>query len=471
LLDPGGTTSVGTAYSGGMLTFPVGSPQNGVFSTTTGAGQVSIPLPPGPATLPANGAGTTSPAGPVTGTTFLSTDGSFFYANLIPVNSPTQAEFIYGGRLVNQSFYAPTANNRFFAFNLQPDAALNSPIPFVTNSTGGSVAGPSVSSIYAIAPANTQFGSFNANTNPNVNSPHYLQASLGISGAGPSQTSVLVVSTGSFFTSTTTGTVVASGPVRGSFFAPGTSVPVQTRSAASTVPDGLNNNLFGSNTISGFVLDQNSYTATDSPLQQLAATSPLGGSTTNYAFNQPAVVTPVPSTITGVSRTTQTLSGSFGGIMYPNIVGSPPGSPYPATGNATVQTNAANNRLAATLSGGDSLADQRHTAADLFERVQSVFAARLGVLWHCIEQPSAEWTLPAMPVPAVGLLDRGAQYYEYRGNRGRPPRRGAYKHLGRRRPQHHLAGGCQRNLHRQRAGIRCQQRCELPRLRCLQHAL
>jgi hypothetical protein len=61
----------------------------------------------------------------------MTSDGAFFYANLIPVNSPGQAEFIFGGQPVNQSFYAPTSNNRFFAFNLQPDAALQSPIPFV----------------------------------------------------------------------------------------------------------------------------------------------------------------------------------------------------------------------------------------------------------------------------------------------------------------------------------------------------
>jgi hypothetical protein len=111
----------------------------------------------------------------------------------------------------------------------------------------------------------------------------------------------------------------------------------------------------GSNTITGFVLDQNSYGATDNPVQQLAASTPLGGSTTNYAFNQPAVASSVASTITGASRTTQTLSGSFGGIMYPNIVGSALGSPYPVTGSATVSTDATSNRLAATLSGSDPL--------------------------------------------------------------------------------------------------------------------
>jgi hypothetical protein len=140
---------------------------------------------------------------------------------------------------------------------------------------------------------------FNANTNPNVNSPHYLQASLAINGQGANQNSILLVSTGSFFTSSATGTVVGSGPVRGSYFAPGASGPLRTASAASTVPDGLNNNLFGSNRITGFVLDQNSYSATDNPVQQLAASTPLGGSTTNYAFNQPAVASSVPSTIAG----------------------------------------------------------------------------------------------------------------------------------------------------------------------------
>jgi hypothetical protein len=171
-----------------------------------------------------------------------------------------------------------------------------------------------------------------------------------------SQSSVLVVSTGSFFTSTANGTVVANGPVRGTYLAGGTSVPVRTTAAAATVPDGLGNNLFATNTITGFVLDQNSYSTTDNPVQQLAASAPLGRATTTYAFNQPAVATSVSSTITGVSTTTQTLSGSFGGIMYPNTVATGQlGSPYPVTGSATVSTNATNNRVAATLTGSDPL--------------------------------------------------------------------------------------------------------------------
>jgi hypothetical protein len=357
LLDPGGNSSVGIGYSGGTLSYPAGLPQNGVFIAMIGKSQLKIPLPfvPGFSTLPADGAGTTSPSGPVTGTTFLSSDGTFFYANLTPMNSPGQAEFIFGGQQVNPSFYAPTANNQFYALTLQPDVALQSPIPFVTNSTGGNVSNSSVSPVYVVAPANTQFGANNAKTNTNVNAPNYLQASLAINGKGANQSSVLVVSTGSFFTSSTTGTVVGSGSVRGSYFASDALVPVQTRSAASTVPDGLNNNLFGSNTITGFVLDQNSYSTTNNPVQQLATAVPLGGSAANYAFNHPGVATSVPSTISGASRTTQTLSGWFGGIMYPNIVGTGMGFPYPVAGSATVSTNATSNRLTAALSGTDPL--------------------------------------------------------------------------------------------------------------------
>jgi hypothetical protein len=348
-------------YTGGTLTYPAGQPANGVFAATLAAGSIQFPLAPGstsPGFVNFGPAGTASPFGQFTGTSYMAPDSTFFYANLTPTNPALQQErgFIFGGQPVNQSFYAPTANNRFFAFNLQPDAALNSPIPFVTNSSGGNVANPSVSPIYAVAPPNTQFGAFNANTNPNVNSPHYLQASLGISGQGASQSSVLVVSTGSFFTSTASGTVVANGPVRGTYLPGGTSVPVRTTAGAATVPDGLGNNLFGGNTINGFVLDQNTYSTTDNPVQQVADSAPLGRATTTYAFNQPAVATSVPSTITGVSRTTQTLSGSFGGIMYPNTVATGQlGSPYPVTGNATVSTNATNNRVAVTLTGSDPL--------------------------------------------------------------------------------------------------------------------
>jgi hypothetical protein len=332
-------------YTDGMLS-------NGVLSSMLGgAGQLTIPLVPGNSSF--GPAGTASPLGPVSGTSYLSADGTFFYANLTPVNAPTQREFIFGGMPVDQGFYAPTGTVRLSAFTVQPDAALQSQIPFITNGTGGNLANPAVSPYLVVAPANTAFGLFNVGANPNAVGTRALQASLAINGQGVNQNSVLVINTGSFFTSSDSGKVAGAGIIRGSFLGDGTSRPVRISSSAATVPDGFNNNLFGGTTVSGFVLDQNTYNLNDSLQTQLASQVPLGGTAVNYAFNQPVTAATLPSNV-GASRTTQTLSGYFGGIMSPQVVGSGFPTPYAVTGTATIPTDATNNRLGATtFSGGD----------------------------------------------------------------------------------------------------------------------
>ena len=334
-------------YTNGML-------QNGIFTASLGGlGNLSFPLVPGAASFgPAN---TSSPAGPLTGTSFLSPDNTFFYADLQAPGFPTGRGFIFGGQPVNQSFYAATGNARIFAFDVQPDAALQSPIPFITNNTGGNIPNPSVSPYYVVAPASSGFGAFNPNTNPTAAGTGTLQASLGINGQGANQSSVLVVNVGNIVTSSDRGNpVVGSGIVRGSFMANGTSSPVQISSSSATVPSGLNNNFFGSNAISGFVVDQNGYNSNLNFQQQLATQTPYGGTSTNYAFNQPITATTLPSGV-GASRTSQGLTGFNGGIMYPRDVSTGALAPYAiGIGVTAVATDAVNNGVLAEFVGVDT---------------------------------------------------------------------------------------------------------------------
>jgi hypothetical protein len=343
-------------YTNGILSFPPGSPQNGIFSVALGGSStstLSFPLVPGMASFgPAN---TSSPVGPLTGTSFLSPDNTFFYADLQGPAFPSGRGFIFGGLPVDPSFYAPTGSARVFAFDVQPDAALQSPIPFVTNTTGGNIPNPSISPYYVVAPASSGFGAFNPNLNASAAGTGTLQASLGINGQGANQSSVLVVNVGNIATSSDSGNpVVGSGIVRGSFLANGTSSPVQINSSSATVPSGLNNNFFGSNAISGFVVDQNGYNSNLNFQQQLATQTPYGGTPANYAFNQPVTASTLPSGV-GANRTSQTLSGFFGGIMYPRngSVGALP--PYAiGIGAAGVTTDAANNSVSAAFAGVDN---------------------------------------------------------------------------------------------------------------------
>ena len=350
------------AYTGGTLTYPAGQPANGVFAAALGPGSIQFPLAPGstsPGFVNFGPAGTASPFGQFTGTSYMAPDSTFFYANLTPTAPAIQQErgFIFGGQPVpSNSPFITTApgSPQLYTYTLQQDAALQSPIPFITQSTGGNIPNPSISPFYVVAPAQSPFGAFNSTTNPSAIGTRSLQASLAINGTGAAQTSALVVQTGSFFTSTDTGTVAGDGVVRGSFAANGTTAPVRIGSGAATVPDGNGNNIFGTGTgslpISGFVLDQNQYNTNQNFVpNQVANQIPLGGTASTYAFNQPA--TPTASTGFG-TRTTQTTTGYFGGVMYP-VVGGSVGSPYAVAGTTSVQTNATNNRVGATFTGSD----------------------------------------------------------------------------------------------------------------------
>ena len=252
-------------YSNATITYPPGSvPQNGTFSASIGAaGQVTLsPLTPGRTNAVT---ATSSTGATAAGTATMTPDGKFFYANLVNTTpgSVTARLFVFGGVPVNQSFYAPTPTKQFYAFTVQPDGALGSgsqpqTIPFLPSNYGGTMPNATVSPLYLATIANQSFGNFNATTNPSGAAPHYLQASLAINGQGASQSSALVVTTGGLDTSNA-GKVYGAGPVRGAVFTSATAPLVGIQSGSATVPDGNGNNLFVSNTLTGFVLNQNQY--------------------------------------------------------------------------------------------------------------------------------------------------------------------------------------------------------------------
>jgi trimeric autotransporter adhesin len=317
-------------------------------SALGGTGTVVIPLVPGAnAFVPTAAQPTMSPLGPVNGTSFLSADGTFFYANLTPVNAPTQREFIAGGLPVSASALAATGSTRIVAFTVQPDAALQSNIPFVRNNAGGNLANAYISPLYLVAPPNTAIG--DATT---VSAARTLQASLAITGQGANQQSVLVTAIGSVAALQSSGAPVISGVVRGTSQLSATSAPVRIGSGLTSVVDGNGNSLYGANAISGFVLDQTQYnsTATGSGvlttpvIPSTASEVPLSGAATNYGFNQPATATNLPAGV-GTSRTSQTLTGYFGGLMNTTAQT----QPYAITGTTSLSTDATNNRIAATL--------------------------------------------------------------------------------------------------------------------------
>jgi hypothetical protein len=328
----GAGTSRGFAdqSANGNVAYSSGTLQGGIFSGTVGGrvGTISFGLPPGTASLQ----GSSSGLGALAGTSFLSADNSFFYANVTPIGQPTERLFIYGGLPVNPSAYAQTGATRIFAFSVQPDAALQSNIPFVRGQVGGNLANASVSPFYIVAPPTTPIGDASTNS-----AARGLQVSLAINGQGANQQSTIAVSAGTIG-SQPNGQPIFNGQMRGSSMMSASGTPVRLSSGVSSSVDANGNAFYGGTSISGFALDQGTSLASETPLSAAA--------TTTYGFAQPAVATTTPSGV-GTSRTTRALSGNFGGLMYSTVQN----NPYIVSGGTLVSTDAPNNRMQASLFG------------------------------------------------------------------------------------------------------------------------
>jgi trimeric autotransporter adhesin len=341
-----GFTNQLTPYANGVV-------QNGVFITTIGGDQVSFPLAQGTGTL--NGIGTTSPVGPFVGTTFQTPDNTFFYANLALQSDPSKIGFIYGGKAVNPSVYAATGSPQFLAFQIQPDGALQSPVPFVTNQFGGAIAGPEVSPLFVAVSPTTGFayGDFNGDALPKA-----LQATLAINGQGAAQSSLLMVTVGNIFSE---GLPVLNGVSEGAYSPSATGTPTINSTAYITGVDGNGNSFYGNNSITGFVVEPSCCAG---PQQSSLATAinSQTGQTTTYGFVQPVIATTAPPIASG-PQTTQTLSGYFGGIMTP--YSSQNLSPYAVIGATSISTDATNLQIAATLAGGDPFTSRQSGAGSV----------------------------------------------------------------------------------------------------------
>jgi trimeric autotransporter adhesin len=325
-----------TAYAGGTIT-------NGIFS---GAG-FNFPL-----TASTSG---TSPQGQITGDAFVASDGSFFYANLKPVNEPSQHEFIYGGTPVDAKFYQATASApSYLAFNVQPDATLQSSIPFIRLPAGGSLANSAnVSPLILATPLNATFSDYFGGTKA-------LQASLGVVGTGSGQQSVIVVLVGNVFDASLNGKSPAqpilNGIIHGSYLANAAGQPIRIYSPYVTAADGNGNSFYGAKSISGFVLSNGNCCAPGEIASQAYETNTANQAVTNFQFAQPATVaTSVPASVSGAAQTTRTLNGYFGGIMTkePNPGSAASAIPYVLAGSATISTDAGNQQVAANLNGSD----------------------------------------------------------------------------------------------------------------------
>ena len=349
-----GNQGVAKGFTSMLWTYADAKTVNGDFVATLSNGKkIQFPLVAGTATLSPAGTGTMSPLGAVTGTTYVAADGSFFYANLTPLKQPAQREFIYGGTPIDPT-NAKTPG--YLAFNVQPDAALRSSIPFIRLQAGGSLVSPEmvsehVSPLILATPLNTTFGTDYGGTKA-------LQASLAVVGSGSNQQSVIVVLVGNVCCNTLSSADLT-GTIHGSYMASANSQPVRINTDFETPLDGAQKRFYGSssNSISGFVLTPGATAANATEVN--TATQ----ATETYRFAQPVTATPVPPAVATATQTSQTLKGWFGGIMTkeaPGGAGTP--LPYAVAGKASITTstsfpsfptNVSSLQITATLSGGD----------------------------------------------------------------------------------------------------------------------
>jgi trimeric autotransporter adhesin len=317
---------------------------NGVLVITVGSQSGSIPLAQGTGTV--NGNGTYSPVGPLSGTTYSTAGNTFFYANLAPVDDPSNKLLIYGGTPVNSSAVQATGSPQVYAYALQPDAVLQSPVPFVRNVTGGSLSNPSVSPLYVAVPANV---GLNASPSSTSGLPVALQASMAVNGQGAAQSSLLTVAVGNI--GANSGQPLLGGKVEGSYQANGNTPATLISSAISTAVDPTGASLYGGNQIAGFVLTPNSCCTNGSPATSLATeTNTLSGQTANYNFNIPAIATALPAIASG-PQAGNTLIGAAGGTM--NAITNGNVTPYALSGVSVFIFNPNTLQVEAAIAGSD----------------------------------------------------------------------------------------------------------------------
>jgi hypothetical protein len=350
----GGATGINTAnhqsgFTNQITPFSGGSINNGVFVAAIGAGSLSLSLSQGTGTLY-----TPSGASAVTGTPFVTADGTFFYSNLALVGDPSKIGVVYGGRPVPNSVFGGNSALNVATFQIQRDAALQSAIPFTTNQTGGQIPNPSVSPIYVAVPAGFSF----SNGAVQGTAPTFLQASLGINGTGSGQSSALVVAVGNAIVTNnnpgqTTAQLAGSGNAEGTYRPNGTTPQTLTSTSFLTGIDGTGNSFYGNNhTVEGFVLTPNRCCNPDgSQIPQLAtATNTATDTSSTYGFVQPAVAVQAPAIASG-PQTAQTLSGLIGGTMVGTVNGS--AVPYAVQGGIEITTNPSTMQIASVIAGVD----------------------------------------------------------------------------------------------------------------------
>jgi hypothetical protein len=286
------------------------------------------------------GAGSFSPGGALSGSTFLASSGRFMFGHYTLANGERLA--IFGGTPVSGSALMSTSSRVVREYSLRADPASGSNIPFLlTPESGGNFSNPYVSPIVLVTPA------------AGGQSARFMQTSFAVDGSGTSQRSVLSVMTGSIFNDSA-GNLAVSGGARAIYDMTGNQRPGRYGFGATSETDAGGNSFFGTLSADGapsnFVLGQNTIDnsnvrGTDDAARNLAIQT--SGTDNYYRFSVPATFDRVNAS--SPAPTTTFFNGYAAGLTErnggTNVVRQISNDPT----QTVIRFNAANNTVTALL--------------------------------------------------------------------------------------------------------------------------
>jgi trimeric autotransporter adhesin len=296
--------------------------------------------------------GATSPGGALSGNSFLSSDGRFFFGDYATPNGERVA--VFGGTAVSGSALSNSTTRYVREYTLRADPALGAQFPFLAPvESGGNFANPSIGKFTMVTPA------------ASGQSGRGLQVNFALDGSGSSQRSVFSVMTANVFNDSN-GNLTISGAGRAFFDYSGNQRPGRGSFAATTETDGSGNSFFGSlgadGAPSNFVFGQNSTNnsnqrVTDGGYLNLA----LNGTQTEQYYRSSTVATYSQTVGSSPAPTTSFFNGYAAGLTErnggTNVVRQISNDPT----QTVIRLNAANNSATALL------AIERVGAAESFQ--------------------------------------------------------------------------------------------------------
>lgn len=298
-----------------------------------------------------------SPYGDPAGTLFYAVDQTFFFAGLRDVADNTARTVLFGG-IPTTTAQFPTTGLAQFGMGQG-----NNPVPFAnTNITFSDAVATDryVSPLYSVYSNNITF----AGTSSSPERAVQVQASIGISGQGSAQKSFLVAETGNYIEEAAKNSIALTGGMRGSIRSNATGLTTRLVANVTSADAGSSNAIYGTGA-EHMVLTPDATVTNTSTIDRetaLAFSQPhdnLTGSSYNYfevANKQTA-----SALLTDTARSTRTLNGYTAGLMEVNPTGGSSVNSVDrvivnqndAATDVVIQTNATNNRVAASFALDD----------------------------------------------------------------------------------------------------------------------